>query len=139
MLASQIDPWMQTIRLLSCGSQISAVRDEVPFTTRRCASFGHDSMLSTGPSLHLLVSLIERTSASSVTIAWRDATSCFYGAQIWRAARAKASGVCAMSGAGIKRGDRIFHPRQSKPAPVNAKAMILASVIDAVELAWTNR
>jgi Domain of unknown function (DUF3331). len=82
-----------------------------------------------------VVSLIERTSASSVTIAWRDATSCFYGAQIWRAARAKASGVCAMTGERIKRGDRIFHPRQSKPAPVNAKAMILATAIDAVELA----
>jgi len=64
-------------------------------------------------------------------LAWRDSTSCSYGAQIWMGANAKVSGVCAMSGAQIKRGDRIFHPRHSKPAPVNAGAMILASAIDA--------
>ena len=133
MLASQIDPWVQTIRLLSCVSQRTDANNEMPLSARRCAPFGQDAGFSTGPSLHLVVNLIERTSSSTVTIAWRDATSCFYGAQIWRVTNAKVSGVCAMSGARIKRGDRIFLPRHSKPAPVNAKAMILASVIECVD------
>ncbi|MFM0092976.1 DUF3331 domain-containing protein [Paraburkholderia sediminicola] len=133
MLASQVDPWVQTIRLLSCGSQRPDADNEMLFTARRCASFGRDAVLSTGPSPHLVVSLIERTSSSTVTIAWRDATSCSYGAQIWQVAKAKVSGICAMSGARIKRGDRIFHPRHSKPAPVNARAMVLASAIEGVE------
>jgi hypothetical protein len=133
MLACQINPWTQTIRLLSCGSQLPDVSEKKSFRARRCASFGYDGALSTGPSLHRVVSLLERTSSSTVTIAWRDSTSCSYGAQIWMVAKAKVSGVCALSGAQIKRGDRIFHPRHSKPAPVNATAMILASEIDAAK------
>lgn len=131
MLASQTDPWIQTIQLLSCGSQLPDIGNKMSFRARRCASFGNDGALSTGPSLHRVVSLLERISPSTVTIAWRDSTSCSYGAQIWMGANAKVSGVCAMSGAQIKRGDRIFRPRHSKPAPVNAGAMILASAIDA--------
>jgi hypothetical protein len=133
MLASQTNPWIQTIRLLSRGSQLPNICNKTSFRARRCASFGHDGGLSTGPSVHRVVSFIEQTSSSTVTIAWRDSTSCSYGAQIWMGANAKVSGVCAMSGAQIKRGDRIFHPRHSKPAPVNAGAMILASAIDAAK------
>jgi len=131
MLASQTNPWIQTIRLLSRGSQLPQICNKTSLSARRCTSFGHDGALTAEPSLHRLVNLIERTSSSTVTIAWRDSTSCSYGAQIWMSANAKVSGVCAMSGAQIKRGDRIFHPRHSKPAPVNAGAMILASAIDA--------
>jgi hypothetical protein len=80
-----------------------------------------------------MVSLIERTTSSTVTIAWRDSTSCSYGAQNWRAATARTSGICALSGARIKRGDRIFHPQRSKPRAVNARAMILESALNAVE------
>jgi hypothetical protein len=133
MLASQTSPWIQTIRLLSHGSQLPNICNKTSLRPRSCASFGHNGALGTGPSLHRVVSLVERTSSSTVTIAWRDSTSCSYGAQIWMGANAKVSGVCAMSGARIQRGDRIFHPRHSKPAPVNAGAMILASAIDAAK------
>jgi hypothetical protein len=133
MLASHMNPWTQTVRLLSCGSQLADISEQKSFRARRCASFGHDGALSTEPSLHRVISLLERTSSSTITIAWRDSTSCSYGAQIWMVAKAKVSGVCAMSGALIKRGDRIFHPRHSKPAPINATAMILASAIDAAK------
>jgi hypothetical protein len=133
MLASQTSPWIQTIRLLSRGSQLPNICNKTSLRARGCASFGHDGALSTEPSLHRVVSLVERTSSSTVTIAWRDSTSCSYGAQIWMAANAKVSGVCAMSGARIQRGDRIFHPRHSKPAPVNDGAMILASAIAAAK------
>jgi hypothetical protein len=133
MLASQTNPWIQTIRLLSRASPTPTVCYKTSPRARRCAPLDHDSLLGTEPSLHRAVSLVEWTSSSTVTIAWRDATSCSYGAQIWLVANAKVSGVCAMSGARIKRGDRIFHPRHSNPAPVNATAMILASAIAAAK------
>jgi hypothetical protein len=133
MLASQTSPWIQTIRLLSRGSPLPNSGHKTSLRARRCAPLGYGDPLSTEPSLHRLVSLVERTSSSTVTIAWRDSTSCSYGAQIWLVANAKVSGVCAMSGARINRGDRIFHPRHSRPAPVNATAMILASAIAAAK------
>jgi Domain of unknown function (DUF3331) len=131
MHASQSNPWAQTIQLLSRGSQLPNICHKTSVRARRRAPFDHDSGLGIGPSLHRVVSFIERTSSSTVTIAWRDPTSCSYGAQIWMGANAKGAGVCALSGAQIKRGDRIFHPRHSTPAPVNAGAMILASAIEA--------
>jgi hypothetical protein len=133
MPASGIDPWIQTIQLLSPGSQLPDVDDQRTFTARRRASSGCKSAFSADPSHHQVVSLIERTTSSTATFAWRDPTSCSYGEQIWRAARAKVSGICAISGARIKRGDLIFHPQRSKLAPANAGAMILASALNDVE------
>jgi hypothetical protein len=133
MLASQTNPWIQTIRLLSRGSAVPNICHKTSLRTRRCAPLGRDDPLATGPSLHRVISLVERTSSSTITIAWRDSTSCSYAAQIWMGANAKVSGVCAMSGERINRGDRIFHPRHSNPAPVNAGAMILASAIAAAK------
>ena len=131
MHASQSNPWAQTIQLLSRGSQLPNICHKTSVRARRRAPFDHDGGLGIGPSLHRVVSFIERTSSSTVTIAWRDPTSCSYGAQIWMGANAKVAGVCALSGAQINRGDRIYHPRHSNPAPVNAGAMILASAIAA--------
>jgi hypothetical protein len=129
MLATQTTPWIQTIQLLSRGSALPGICHKTLPRPRRFAALDHDGPLGTEPSLHRAISLVEWTSSSTVTIAWRDSTSCSYGAQIWMVANAKVSGICAMSGARINRGDRIFHPRHSKPAPVNASAMILASAI----------
>jgi len=133
MLVSQIDPWVQTIQLLSFEPRFPDVCVDATPVARHTASHGCRAMLSTSSSPQLKVSLIERTTSSTVTIAWRDPTSCFYGAQIWRIASAKVSGICALSGQRIRRGDRIFHPRPCKPAPVNARAMILESALNAVE------
>lgn len=133
MLASQTNPWIQTIRLLSRGSPLPNICHKTSLRARRAAPVGHDDARTTGASLHRVVSLVERTSSSTITIAWRDSTSCSYAAQIWMGANAKVSGVCAMSGAKINRGDRIYHPRHSNPAPVNAGAMILASAIAAAK------
>jgi hypothetical protein len=106
---------------------------------KRETFYGCEAASSTSRSPHLKVSLIERTTSSTVTIAWRDATSCFYGAQIWRVASAKVSGICALSGEQIRHGDRIFHPQRSKPAPVNARAMILESALNAIEPSQTSQ
>jgi hypothetical protein len=133
MLVSQIDPWVQTIQLLSSGSRYSDAHIETMSAADQGMSSGCKMTARTSRSPHLVVRLIERTTSSTVTLAWRDSTSCFYGAQSWRAATARNSGVCALSGARIRRGDRIFHPQRSKPAPVNAYAMILESALNEIE------
>lgn len=133
MLVSRTDPWSQTMRLLSSAARVpDDIRQTTSAATHRVSSARNAAFIAGGSS-HLVVSLIERTTSSTVTIAWRDPTSCFYGEQTWRAARAKVSGICALSGARIKAGDRIFHPQRSKPAPVNAWAMILVSALNDVE------
>ncbi|MGA7781579.1 MAG: DUF3331 domain-containing protein [Paraburkholderia sp.] len=131
MRISVIDPWMQTIRQLLPASPAMDVTDERSTLVRRALSPYYEKPLSVSSSPHLVVTLIERTTSSTVMIAWRDSTRCYYGEQIWRSARAAVAGTCAMSGAQIRRGDRVFRPRRTKPVPVNAGAMILASVIEA--------
>jgi hypothetical protein len=138
MLVSRIDPWVQTIRLLSSGPRCPVADGEPTSAARPSTSSGYNVTSSTNHSPHLLVRLIERTTSSTATIAWGDSTSCFYGEQNWRAATARISGICALSGARIKRGDRIFRPRCSKPAPVNSDAMILESALDAIEPSKTS-
>jgi hypothetical protein len=133
MLLSQLDPWVETIRLLSSESRDPDIVADTTPVPKRGRSCGCEVKSSANCPPHLKVSLIERTTSSTVTIAWRDPTSCFYGAQIWRLASAKASGVCALTGQRIRRGDRIFHPHRSKPVPVNARAMILESALNAIE------
>jgi hypothetical protein len=139
MLVSQVDPWVQTIRLLSPGSRRPGAGAHTMPVAKRGTFHGCEATSSTSRSPHLKVSLIERTTSSTVTIAWRDPTSCFYGAQIWRLASAKVSGICALSGQRIRHGDRIFHPLRSKPVPVNARAMILESALNAIEPLQTSQ
>ncbi len=76
------------------------------------------------------VCLIERPTSATATIAWRDATHCSYGDQLWHVSRARVSGICAMSGTAIRIGDKVFKPRRGRPAPLNAGAMILAEVLN---------
>src|ERR1700743_2414130 len=71
-----------------------------------------------------------RPSSTTATVAWRDSTSGCYEDQIWRGVVARTSGVCAVSGRSIKRGDRVYRPRASRPAPTNANAMILSDVVE---------
>jgi len=128
--ANSTDPWMQTIGLLSL---LSGVSD---------ADVGRDSAATDKSArkacqlaarvdcCEVKVTLIDRPSASTATIAWRDSTNCFYGYQVWRASRSGVEGVCAMSGRTIHRGDAVYQPCAGRRAPLNAGAMILTSVLD---------
>jgi hypothetical protein len=71
-----------------------------------------------------------RPSSTTATVAWRDSTSGCYEDQIWRGVVARTSGICAVSGRSIKRGDRVYRPRATRPAPTNANAMILSDVVE---------
>ncbi|TCW79527.1 hypothetical protein C5O80_28475 [Burkholderia sp. SRS-46] len=62
-------------------------------------------------------------------VRWVEPGRAHYGEQHWRAGRAQRSGVCALSGSAIVRGDDIFRPT-GRPMPSNARAMILAAALD---------
>ncbi|MGF6382581.1 hypothetical protein QF000_004327 [Paraburkholderia atlantica] len=79
---------------------------------------------------HATIIVVERPTMTSATIEWRDSTNCYYGAQLWRLVRARKSGVCALSGEPISRGDEIFKPCGRTDA-VNADAMIRTSAMRA--------
>jgi hypothetical protein len=68
-------------------------------------------------------------SERSLTIVWHDPTACSYVDQRWMRSKSSGSGVCALSGAVICRGEDIFKPSRSKPTPANAGAMILVSAL----------
>ncbi|CAD6532685.1 DUF3331 domain-containing protein [Paraburkholderia sabiae] len=118
--ANVMDPWTQTIGLLGTTSRLMAAVEGNAQSRRKaqCADgrFG------------AAVTLIDRPTPSTATIAWRDSTRGCFGDQVWRMARARMSGFCAMSGQAIHPGDAVYKPNP-RPAPVNAEAMILASVL----------
>ncbi|CAE6816651.1 hypothetical protein R75465_05637 [Paraburkholderia aspalathi] len=122
--ANIIDPWMQTIGLLSmpageskgCGSGLNE---------------GNRARHVDGTVLHgVRVSLLDRPTTSTATISWRDSTRCCYGDQVWCSSRARTEGVCALSGRAIRPGDAVYKPRPCRPEPRNADAMILTSALD---------
>jgi hypothetical protein len=129
-MTRHVDPWLQTILLLTSGPGYSEI--DGTSLEKHSASFSPTLAPNASRSPYVIVSLLERTTPSTVTLAWRDPTSCFYGEQTWRVALARVSGICALSGKQITRGDRIYHPRRSKPEPVNARAMILESVLNSI-------
>ncbi|RFU49657.1 DUF3331 domain-containing protein [Paraburkholderia sp. DHOC27] len=124
--ANAVDPWTRTIDLLSLPAGVRPVIDEAVdwarhrTLTEKCSS-------RWGP----FVRVVDRPSALTVTLDWRDSTKCCYREQLWVAGRARVSGRCAMSGAPILPGDDIFRPRPARPAPRNVSAMVLAAAVDA--------
>jgi hypothetical protein len=80
------------------------------------------------------VHVIERTSANSAIVSWSDARFGRMGAQTWMAGKARVSGRCALTGAVIKRGDRVYQPRKTRPAAINAGTMIVATYVHEVPL-----
>ncbi|KMZ11613.1 hypothetical protein BHUM_05838 [Candidatus Burkholderia humilis] len=80
------------------------------------------------------VEVIERTSANSAIVSWSDARFGRMGAQTWMAGKARVLGRCAMTGAIIQRGDRVSQPRKTRPAPINAGTMIVATYVHDVPL-----
>jgi len=121
-----VDPWIQAISFLFLPeSSGSADRESVHRATYKYHSESHVS------ECRPFVRVIERQTAQTVTLDWRDSTNCCYREQLWVAARSRVSARCAMTGAPIFPGDEIFRPRPTRPAPRNVGAMILASAVEA--------
>ena len=78
-------------------------------------------------SVHL--EIVERHSDDVITLSWGDATTGRYGEQRWKLMKSRGSGVCAVSGARIRRGDLVYRPCARGRTPTNANWMLLASAI----------
>jgi hypothetical protein len=123
-----VDPWTRTINLLSLRPDHPSRTIEEPIdqALRRGAA-----VESNADAWEPCVTVIDRPSALTVVLDWRDPTKCCYREQLWVSARARVSGRCAMTGAAIEPGDDIFRPRPARPAPRNVTAMVLASAVEA--------
>ncbi|KLU21507.1 hypothetical protein EOS_35660 [Caballeronia mineralivorans PML1(12)] len=133
MLAKPIanDPWSQALDPLT---ELSGVASENSQDATYTADKSRQPMASepvTGARNGVVVTVIDRPAPGTATVAWCDPTSCRYGDQVWRVSVARESAVCALSGNTISPGDAVYRPRASKPLPINASAMILASLVEA--------
>jgi hypothetical protein len=80
------------------------------------------------------VTFVERFSAKSVSITWRDATAANYCEQLWIRRIARSHGVCALTGASIERGDAVYSPAgRTAMRPANCAQMVLAAVLEDLE------
>jgi hypothetical protein len=76
------------------------------------------------------IHIIERLSPTRVVVCWCDATTGRYGEQPWKLGAARNKSVCALSGATIRRGDKVYRPyTRGQRKPVNADQSILASMV----------
>jgi hypothetical protein len=81
------------------------------------------------------VDILDWNEGKSITVSWRDPTSCRYGAQIWIFGKARRGGLCAKSGRQITMGDAIYRPRvRGISLPRNAGEMILASIVSEISV-----
>jgi Domain of unknown function (DUF3331) len=133
---SACDPWPGILKRLLTST--SAPQGSVPLgashrlSVREAANdrARHLHEVHEGPRRSArVVNVLDRLSERTVTVSWRDSTSCHYNDQIWRVGIARQPGRCAMTGVSIEPGEAIYRPIPTLPAPVNAQAMILASAI----------
>lgn len=82
-----------------------------------------------------VIKLLERQGPNDATVSWSDPTAGCYGEQRWRRGVARKSGVCAMTGQIIDKGNVVYRPHRVRPIPRNIEAMILASVMETIPLA----
>lgn len=136
------NPWMGTVRLLSCFSEPQT--EAAVFRHRRQAlpvkSRGNSAQTSTAANTPdtlvrpaTVVLVLERPTRTTASVYWSDPSHCHYAQQPWRAGSAATDGFCALSGRAIHRGDVVFRPSKIRlgldPAPANAEAMILAAAM----------
>jgi hypothetical protein len=129
MMTTQIgasDPWAMTIGLLGQLSGTRRADCGTPVATLRKS--GRQSA-ARAPVAAVTVRVLERSTATRVTLAWRDLSRCAYGDQEWYLTRARRSGFCAVSGKAIQRGEAVYRPRVTRPQPLNADAMIHTAVL----------
>jgi hypothetical protein len=125
------DAWQYTLDLLeSVSSTDYKLRGVVPNQRSGSGIRGVQMDARLGaPPVTAHVKFIEHLSEELVTLCCHDATTGRYGEQSWKLAKARGGGVCALSGATIRRGDAVYRPWARGRSPSNAGWMVLASAI----------
>ncbi|WP_256701887.1 DUF3331 domain-containing protein [Burkholderia sp. SRS-W-2-2016] len=125
------DPWGQVVLDLCCAPAFSIgapfrARARPPEPARRWPRSAQQQTLG-----NCTVTVDERLADYSFALSWSDSTRCHYREQVWKRALAKKAGICALSGASIRKGDAVFRPEDRRYRdPLNAGAMILAASLD---------
>ncbi len=135
----QLDPWSQTLAMLSSCSGLKPSDcdddyfDQIRRSTSLLSGASRDKIKRTAGNAGgtcATIRILERLSASVVSLSWHDPTSLNYAEQVWWMSGALRNGRCAVSGERILRGQSVYRPRRSsKDAPLNGREMILTSVI----------
>jgi hypothetical protein len=143
-----VDPWSTVISQLVVSSAPGARVVDRPTLVRRkrcdkavsASCSGGRATAATrarppaSPSRSTIVKFVERFSAKSVSITWRDATAANYSEQLWIRRIARSQGVCAITGAAIVRGDAVYGPAgRTAVRPANGSQMVLAEALEALE------
>jgi Domain of unknown function (DUF3331) len=126
---SRTDPWSQILGLLDslssavertrCDTVVAGGNAHRRMTSAACAAGKRDANIR----------VLDRPTSRTAIITWGDPTSCHYGDQVWRVARASNDGFCALSGQQIHRGDVVYRPSHYRLAPANAGSMMLAACV----------
>ncbi|WP_321917645.1 MULTISPECIES: DUF3331 domain-containing protein [unclassified Paraburkholderia] len=74
--------------------------------------------------------IVDRISACSIMVRWRDATVGHYGEQLWKRGNARRSTWCILSGMRVRRGDIVYRPCMRGLRPMNCEEVILARVLE---------
>lgn len=124
--------WQYTLNLLG-GGPVPHGRT-VRSSRRACASRGariEPSVARPVPALRAHFAFVEAWSDNLISVSWSDPTSGRYAEQPWRLCIARKRGLCALTGAPIQRGDKIYRPFTRGVAPINADWAVLASALNA--------
>ncbi|MBU7439725.1 DUF3331 domain-containing protein [Paraburkholderia fungorum] len=80
----------------------------------------------------LKLQILEILSGSSLSVRWSDPLRGHMGEQIWHRVVARESSRCALTGMPVKRGDRVYRPRnRGRSTAFNADRVIHAAAIEA--------
>lgn len=130
--SGELFAWLNTVNCLYGSSskpfrESPAVnkRGRLPIGQKACDHAAREAMPAS-------VRIVDRLTQSTAVIEWCDSTSCRYGSQLWRVAKAERAGICALTGTVIKSGDSIYRPRRCREKPQNAAAMICAAFIEEI-------
>ena len=121
----QKDPWSDIVETLGqwrsgrvgVGSHLASTKASARYRTKTQV-------------IGLAIRIVERPTVGRVTLSWRDPLGCSYGNQEWYLSCARRSGICALSGLEIRRGDAVYRPRPTRPPALNADAMIREDILD---------
>ena len=118
-------PWLMTVAAIGSFDMPS-----VSWGILRRRTVTRDRLPSWDPTSKPTIRVLERPTADTVMISWRDACTGHYGYQKWRLFTTRKRGVCALSGRSIEAGDSVYAPQLLGSTPGNAAAMVLAACID---------
>ncbi|MFM0503521.1 DUF3331 domain-containing protein [Paraburkholderia caffeinilytica] len=140
-MTGNVDPWSHMVLWLERMAEYVDRPDHAlskrVHRTDAVSSSAHRSIVAdrerakAAPAVTASVTVVERFSANSVSITWRDSRAGNYCEQLWVRRISKSKGICALTGARIVRGDAVYGPTsRTTHRPMNLAQMILARPIE---------